>query len=114
MAVAFAEAQVGKPYVFGAAGPSAFDCSGLTMAAWAQAGVYLAHSASVQYGQTSRVSISDIAPGDLVFFYGGIEHVGMYVGGGMFVHAANPSEGVRVDSLFSSYWQSVLVGIGRV
>jgi cell wall-associated NlpC family hydrolase len=113
-AVAFARAQVGKPYVFGAAGPSAFDCSGLTMAAWGQAGVYLAHSASVQYGQTSRVSQSDIQPGDLVFFYGGLEHVGIYVGGGLFVHAANPSEGVRVDSLFSSYWQSVLVGIGRV
>jgi cell wall-associated NlpC family hydrolase len=114
IAVAYARAQVGKPYVFAAAGPSAFDCSGLTMAAWAQAGVYLAHSASVQYGQTSRVSQSDIQPGDLVFFYGGIEHVGIYVGGGLFVHAANPSEGVRVDSLFSSYWQSVLVGIGRV
>jgi peptidoglycan DL-endopeptidase CwlO len=114
VAVAFAEAQVGKPYVFGAAGPYSFDCSGLTMAAWAQAGVYLAHSASIQYGQTSRVSSSDIQPGDLVFFYGGIEHVGIYVGGGLFVHAANPSEGVRVDSFFSSYWQSVLVGIGRV
>lgn len=113
-AVAYARAQVGKPYVFGAAGPSAFDCSGLTMMAWAQAGVSLAHSATVQYYQTTRISQSSIQPGDLVFFYSGPEHVGIYVGGGLFVHAANPSEGVRVDSLFSSYWQSVLLGIGRV
>ena len=113
-AVAYARAQVGKPYVFGAAGPSAFDCSGLTMMAWAQAGVSLAHSATVQYYQTTRISQSSIQPGDLVFFYSGPEHVGIYIGGGLFVHAANPSEGVRVDSLFSSYWQSVLLGIGRV
>lgn len=113
-AVAYALAQVGKSYVFGAAGPSAFDCSGLTMMAWAQAGVSLVHSATVQYDQTTRVAQSDIQPGDLVFFYSPIQHNGIYVGGGKFVHAANPEEGVRVDSLFSSYWQSVLVGIGRV
>ncbi|MFZ0324534.1 MAG: NlpC/P60 family protein [Actinomycetes bacterium] len=114
IAVAYAQAQLGKPYVFAAAGPSAFDCSGLVMAAWGQAGVYLPHSASVQYAVTSRVSLSDIQPGDLVFFYSGIEHVGMYVGGGIFVHAANPTDGVVADSLFSSYWQSVYMGAGRV
>ena len=113
-AVAYALAQVGKPYVFGAAGPDAFDCSGLTMAAWAQAGVSLSHSASAQYAATSRVDSGSLIPGDLVFFYSDIHHVGMYVGNGMFVHAANPTDGVLVESLFSSYWQSVYVGAGRV
>lgn len=112
-AAAFARAQVGKPYVFGAAGPSAFDCSGLTMAAWAQAGVGLPHAASVQYAVTARVDSSSLVPGDLVFFYSDLHHVGMYVGGGMFVHAANPSDGVVMEPLFSSYWQSVYMGAGR-
>lgn len=113
-AVSFAMAQLGKPYVFGAAGPSAFDCSGLTMAAWAQAGAYLPHAASQQYAITSRVSTSDLMPGDLVFFYSDIHHVGIYVGGGTFVHAANPGDGIVADPLFSSYWMSVYVGAGRV
>ncbi|MFL6071009.1 MAG: NlpC/P60 family protein [Actinomycetes bacterium] len=112
-AAAYALAQLGKPYVFGAAGPSAFDCSGLTMAAWATAGVSLVHSASVQKSQTTPVDSSNLMPGDLVFFYSGISHVGMYVGGGMFVHAANPTDGVTEDQLFSSYWQSVYMGAGR-
>ncbi|MDH4160843.1 MAG: NlpC/P60 family protein [Actinomycetota bacterium] len=113
-AVSYALAQVGKPYVFGAAGPSSFDCSGLTMAAWAQAGVYLPHAASQQYAATARVSTSSLQPGDLVFFYSDIHHVGIYVGGGTFVHAANPGDGVVADQLFSSYWMSVFVGAGRV
>lgn len=113
-AAAYAAAQVGKPYVFGAAGPSAFDCSGLTMAAWAQAGVALPHSASAQYSGTTRVDSGSLIPGDLVFFYSDLHHVGMYLGGGMFVHAANPTDGVLVESLFSSYWQSVYAGAGRV
>jgi cell wall-associated NlpC family hydrolase len=112
-AAAYALAQLGKPYVFGAAGPSAFDCSGLTMAAWATAGVSLPHSASVQKAVTTPVDSSNLMPGDLVFFYSGISHVGMYVGGGMFVHAANPTDGVTEDQLFSSYWQSVYMGAGR-
>lgn len=114
VAVAYALAQVGDSYVFGAAGPDAFDCSGLMMAAWGQAGVYLPHSAAAQYSVTTRVSTSDLQPGDLVFFYGGVSHVGMYVGGGTFVHAANPSDGVVAEPLFTSYWMSVLVGAGRV
>jgi cell wall-associated NlpC family hydrolase len=113
-AVSYALAQLGKPYVFGAAGPSSFDCSGLTMSAWAQAGVYLPHSASMQYSATARVSTSALQPGDLLFFYSDIHHVGIYVGGGTFVHAANPGDGVVADQLFSSYWMSVLVGAGRV
>jgi len=114
IAASYAMAQVGKPYVYGAAGPSVFDCSGLTMAAWAQAGVSLAHSASMQYAATARVDSGSLQPGDLVFFYSDIHHVGMYVGGGTFVHAANPTDGVVAESLFSSYWQSVYMGAGRV
>ena len=88
-------AQVGDAYVYGAAGPSAFDCSGLTMMAWAQAGVGLPHSSSAQYGLRHRTSReSDLQPGDLVFYYSPISHVGMYIGNGMIVHAANPSAGV--------------------
>ena len=113
-AVSYALAQVGKPYVFGAAGPSAFDCSGLTMAAWATAGVSLPHASSAQYAMTARVDSSSLIPGDLVFFYSDLHHVGIYVGGGTFVHAANPGDGVVAEPLFSSYWQSVYMGAGRL
>ena len=113
-AEAYALAQVGKPYVFGAAGPSAFDCSGLTMAAWASAGVGLPHAASQQFSMTPRVDSGSLIPGDLVFFYSDLHHVGIYVGNGTFVHAANPGDGVVAEPLFSSYWQSVYMGAGRV
>lgn len=113
VAADFARAQLGKPYVFGAAGPSAFDCSGLTMAAWARAGVYLPHAASQQYAMITHVSTSSLQPGDLLFFYSDIHHVGIYVGGGIFVHAANPSVGVVANNINDAYYQSVLVGAGR-
>ena len=100
-AVAYAMAQVGDAYVYGAAGPSAFDCSGLTMMAWAQAGVALPHSSSAQYSSGTRVAASSLRPGDLVFYYSPISHVGMYIGNGMIVHAANPSTGVQVTGLYS-------------
>ena len=100
-AVAYAKAQVGKPYVYGAAGPNAYDCSGLTMASWARAGVGLPHSSSAQYGSGPHVSASQLQPGDLVFYYQPISHVGMYIGGGMIVHAANPSSGVTISGLYS-------------
>jgi len=114
IAASFAQAQVGKAYVYGAAGPDAFDCSGLTMAAWAQAGVSLPHAASQQYSMTTRVDSGSLIPGDLVFFYSDLHHVGIYVGGGVFVHAANPGDGVVAESLFGSYYQSVYMGAGRV
>ena len=82
---------------YGAAGPSAFDCSGLTMMSWAQAGVGLPHSSSAQYGSGPHVASSALQPGDLVFYYQPISHVGMYIGNGMIVHAANPSTGVVVS-----------------
>ena len=94
-------AQVGDAYVYGAAGPNAFDCSGLTMMAWAQAGVGLPHSSSAQYGSGPHVSSGDLQPGDLVFYYSPISHVGMYIGNGLIVHAANPGAGVRVAGVFS-------------
>ena len=100
-AVSYAMGQVGDAYVYGAAGPDAFDCSGLTMMAWAQAGVSLPHSSSAQYSSGPQVAASALQPGDLVFYYSPISHVGMYIGNGQIVHAANPSTGVQVSSLYS-------------
>ncbi len=100
-AVQFALAQVGKAYVYGAAGPSAYDCSGLTMRAWGAAGVGLPHSSSAQMGSGARVSSSALQPGDLVFYYSPVSHVGIYIGGGQIVHAANPGTGVAVSGVFS-------------
>jgi peptidoglycan DL-endopeptidase CwlO len=100
-AVHYAMAQVGKAYVYGAAGPSAYDCSGLTMAAWGAAGVGLPHSSSAEYGSGTHISASQLQPGDLVFYYSPISHVGMYIGNGMIVNAENPSSGVRVTGLYS-------------
>jgi cell wall-associated NlpC family hydrolase len=101
VAVRFAMAQTGKPYVYGAAGPNSYDCSGLTMASWGAAGVGLPHSSSAQYGSGTHISASQLQPGDLVFYYSPISHVGMYIGNGMIVNAENPSAGIRVTGLYS-------------
>ena len=100
-AVSYAMAQVGDAYVYGATGDSAFDCSGLTMRAWGAAGVGLPHSSSAQYSSGPHISASALQPGDLVFYYSPISHVGMYIGNGMIVHAANPGTGVPVAGLYS-------------
>jgi cell wall-associated NlpC family hydrolase len=100
VAVQTALAQVGDPYVYGAAGPDAFDCSGLTMYSWAAAGVSLSHSSSVQAGTGTQVSLSDLMPGDLIFYYSPISHVAMYIGHGMIVHAPHPGESVQVVSMY--------------
>jgi peptidoglycan DL-endopeptidase CwlO len=100
-AVSYAMAQVGDAYVYGASGPSAFDCSGLTSMAWAAAGVSLPHSSTAQYSSGPHIATSDLQPGDLVFYYSPISHVGMYIGNGMIVHAANPSSGVTTAPLNS-------------
>lgn len=97
-AVQFALAQVGKPYVWGAAGPSSYDCSGLTMAAWQQGGVSLPHSAADQYNYGHHVSYDQLQPGDLMFFYQPIGHVTIYIGNGMMVSAPEPGENVQVVS----------------
>ena len=95
-AVAAAESVLGRPYVWGASGPSSFDCSGLTMWAWTHAGVGLSHSSSAQYGSGAQVSQSALQPGDLLFFYSPISHVGMYIGGGQMIHAPHTGDVVRI------------------
>jgi peptidoglycan DL-endopeptidase CwlO len=107
-AVAYAKAQVGKPYAYGASGPNSFDCSGLTMMAWAQAGVSLPHSSSAQYSATRRISSSELAPGDLIFYYSPISHVAIYVGGGMQVAATHTGDYVRLQALHTG-----ITGYGR-
>jgi peptidoglycan DL-endopeptidase CwlO len=101
-AVRYAMAQVGKPYCYGGAGPSCYDCSGLTMQAWAQAGVSLPHSSSAQYGVGRHVSASELQPGDLVFYYSPISHVSIYIGNGQRVSATHTGDYVKVQSLGSS------------
>jgi len=100
-AVQYALDQVGDTYVYGAAGPDAFDCSGLTMMAWRAAGVNLPHSSRMQMSSGTPVSQSELAPGDLVFYYRPVSHVGVYIGNGQIVDAANPSTGVRIAPVFS-------------
>ncbi|WP_261993106.1 C40 family peptidase, partial [Streptomyces sp. adm13(2018)] len=95
-AISFARAQLGKPYVWGATGPSGYDCSGLTQAAWRAAGVSLPRTTYTQINAGRRVSRSQLAPGDLVFFYSGISHVGLYIGGGQMIHAPRPGAPVRI------------------
>ena len=96
MAVRAAMGQIGKPYVWAGSGPGSFDCSGLTMSSWRVAGVLMPHSAASQYASFHHVSVSQLQPGDLVFFGSPIHHVGMYVGGGMMVHAPETGETVQV------------------
>ncbi|MEN3316298.1 MAG: peptidoglycan DL-endopeptidase CwlO [Acidimicrobiaceae bacterium] len=110
-AVAAAEAEVGKPYVYGGAGPDSFDCSGLMMWSWAKAGVSLSHSAQSQYFETTRVPVSAMQPGDIIFFgasVSGIGHDAMYVGGGQMVEAPHTGLNVRVVPV-----RDGIVGVGR-
>lgn len=95
-AVSFAYAALGKPYVWGATGPSAYDCSGLTQAAWKSGGVALPRTTYTQISSGPRVDRSQLAPGDLVFFYSGISHVGLYIGDGKMIHAPHPGAPVRI------------------
>lgn len=98
-AVETARAQLGKPYEWGAAGPGSFDCSGLTMYAWAAAGVSLPHSSRAQFSSLPHVAKSDLQPGDLLFFGSPIHHVGIYEGGGTMINAPETGENVRRDSI---------------
>ncbi|MEV4638405.1 NlpC/P60 family protein [Actinoplanes sp. NPDC049548] len=108
-AVAFAFAQLGKPYRWGADGPGSYDCSGLTLAAWRRAGVGLPHNAARQYASTAHIGRGQLRPGDLVFFYGPISHVGIYIGGGKMIHAPEFGENVRVSGIDSQ----PIAGFGR-
>lgn len=99
-ALAFARAQIGKPYVWGATGPDSYDCSGLTQAAWKAAGVDLPRVTYDQVNAGTTVSLADAQPGDLVFFYDDISHVGIYIGNGMMIHAPKPGAYVREESIY--------------
>ena len=102
VAIAYAEAQLGKPYVYAAAGPDTFDCSGLTMMAWAAAGVSMPHYSGAQYAMFPHVPLDQLQPGDLVFKGpGGSEHVAMYIGGGLQIAATHTGDYVRIQPLTS-------------
>ncbi|UYM05405.1 C40 family peptidase [Solicola gregarius] len=95
-AIAFAKDQLGEPYVYGAAGPDSWDCSGLTSGAYASAGIALPRSSSSQAGAGTPVSSSDMQPGDLVFYYTPISHVAIYLGDGLIIHAPHPGSSVEI------------------
>jgi len=109
IAVRYAYKAIGKPYHWAADGPSSYDCSGLTMAAWRAAGVKLYHQAAEQWNETVHIARSEIQPGDLVF-YDGLGHVAIFVGGGKVIHAPKAGENVQLASIdmMSPY------GYGRV
>lgn len=109
MAVKYAYGAVGKPYVYGADGPSGYDCSGLTLAAWRAAGKSLPHNAAMQWDATTRISRSALKPGDLVF-YSGLGHVALYVGSGQIIDA--PSAGRNVSKRGMDIMP--IAGYGRV
>ena len=110
-AVAFAYAQLGKPYVFGASGPSSYDCSGLTMASWAAAGVSIPRTSFEQWDALPHVPESQMQPGDILVF-NGEGHVGIFVGNGMLIDA--PHTGLNVEKVALSGWyQSSLDGVVR-
>jgi len=102
IAVAAARSVIGAPYVFGAAGPSSFDCSGLTMWAWSQAGVSIPHSALAQLESLPHVPLSSVAPGDIIYYGSVSPHVAIYIGGGQIIHARHPGPGgeVQYDSMY--------------
>lgn len=113
VAVDAAVSQVGKPYRFGAAGPDAYDCSGLTSWAWRQAGVTIPRTSSQQYAWTKSISRSQLQPGDLIFFgRGRVSHVAMYIGNGRVVEAPYTGNNVRISSTALS--RSDIIGYGRV
>ncbi|MFO7589347.1 MAG: NlpC/P60 family protein [Acidimicrobiia bacterium] len=102
-AVAFAHAQLGKPYVYAAAGPNAYDCSGLTMAAWRAGGVSLPHYSGAQYSNLKKVAMNALLPGDLIFWGpGGSQHVAIYIGGGKIISAPYTGAVVRIQGIWGS------------
>jgi cell wall-associated NlpC family hydrolase len=110
--VGIAMQYLGTPYVYGGASPGGFDCSGFAMYVFAQIGVSLPHNAAAQYGSGTPVDQSQLQPGDLVFF-DGLGHVGIYVGGGSFVHAPHTGDVVKISSM-SGWYASTYVGAKRL
>jgi peptidoglycan DL-endopeptidase CwlO len=111
-AVAFAYAQLGKPYVWGATGPDSYDCSGLVQAAWASAGVSIPRDTYSQVAGLPAIPLSSLQPGDLVFFDGD-GHVAMYVGNNMLIDAPQPGQNVELVSLSSSWYASTVNSAAR-
>jgi cell wall-associated NlpC family hydrolase len=111
--VQYAMSQLNTPYVWAGAAPGGFDCSGLVMWAYAQVGVSLPHSSYAQYGYGVPVSRDQLQPGDLVFF-DGLGHVGIYIGGGQFVHAPHTGDVVKISSLDESWYAATFVGARRI
>ena len=112
--IAIAMQYLGIPYVWGGASPSqGFDCSGLTSYAFAQMGIYLPHHAASQFNYGTPVSREDLQPADLVFF-NGLGHMGMYIGGGQFIHAPHTGDVVKISSLYDGWYSSTWVGARRV
>jgi cell wall-associated NlpC family hydrolase len=105
IAIAYARAQLGKPYVFAAAGPDTFDCSGLTMAAWAAAGVRMPHYSGSQATMFPKVSWEQLQPGDIVVFYDDLHHVGLYIGDGMMIHAPQTGDVVKIAPAWRTTFQ---------
>ena len=101
--VGIAMQELGKPYVWGAAGPSSFDCSGLAMYVYAQVGVSLPHNAAAMFSYGSPVGYGDLQPGDLVFF-SGLGHMGIYIGGGQFIHAPHTGDVVKISNMSDPRW----------
>jgi len=107
--IGFAAAQIGKPYRYGASGPSSWDCSGLTSAAWAAGGKTLPHYSVAQFTQSTRITAADLQPGDLVFWgssssASSIYHVALYIGDGQIIHAPRTGRNVGQESMY--YWQA--------
>jgi cell wall-associated NlpC family hydrolase len=113
IAVNYALAQVGKPYSYNAQPPYSWDCSKLTAAAWARAGVYLTALSWAQANEMRHVSTNDLQPGDILFYFNGAHHVAMYIGGGMIVEAASPRSGVQVTSAWNRWSSSHFSFAGR-
>jgi cell wall-associated NlpC family hydrolase len=103
IAIDFARAQLGKPYVYAATGPDAYDCSGLTMTAYAAAGISLPHYSGAQYSKLPKVSLDAMLPGDLVFWgAGGGSHVGIYIGDGLMIHAPHTGDVVKIAAVYGT------------
>ncbi len=111
--VGIAMQYLGVPYVWGGASPSGFDCSGFVMYVYAQVGVSLPHYTGAQWGMGIPVAYSDLQPGDLVFF-DGLGHVGIYIGGGEFIHSPHTGDVVRIDSLSEAWYAATYDGARRI